>query len=1226
MSSIESMSFNNIRNFVSNETNKIAFSKNITVLFGKNGVGKSSVVECLKSLIFGINSGKESVLISNFTNDRNPEPQKEASIHIELNSFCGMKVCLEQFSFPNQNSKHEKYRFEYSITLVDQQTLEYEKIPYNSSQFFFQVSQLTGISKVLANNIVFGQNKDYLGTTFEGGCLKELFNDIFDTQKFNQFLNSCQKNLSRKQKELDTTQEQLKMKRKLFETNKSQVDSFFEILQNLKKSRLEIENFHEIIKKAIDFEQFEKTKSMLVELSSKRDKEIKKLTFISEKLSELGNWNWKEFFSKLLSLEFGNLYQMDLQQIVDSFHPQSKEADEFEIFTSENEQKRLFRNDEELLSTYTRVKSIIDFILSSRNKINDLLESVNESIAKLNVNGLKQEFFQLMERLHKRHFDKREELSANRLIVYSDDLAKYEKETNEKLNQTFIRMSNLILHEKNHTHFLNEKIKKLKLFFESFKQNEISRKMQTLKLNLSEEKVKLQNLKASKIEIKTRTEYFQETLASHRHEIELYKKQTNFKKYTDTIAQFDHLKSSIVAEFGVEKSKEEVLELVKHVHKDLESKKGIQNTLKSELMNLFQGKKVLQKNLEETIQKRKEGLSCLKWLEVDFADISPYQIYKNLEDDVRKSEFKIALMKYSVEELLPTILENSLEKNACFLCHQRIGFRSFAQIKNRFEDNSRLINEHISGECCTFENKLADFEKLSQVKDALKEDSVISEKISEFTNSLNDLKEKENELSSKLSDFEEEIERHKQRLDLYEKYLSFENKIAVLNELDKESVSEGELIKSDLQIKKIQQQEREFTTLLNIKSKELVEIKRKIDLMKSKIGLLEDELKLANEDSNLTNGRFSEFELFSLAEIQNEIEKTRKEMECFPSSVETQNSGLNFEKEECFKTISLIKQCTEKAHVLKESLNDHSLQEKKRYLEEKILTFVHIEKKLNVCFDFINLEISKRKVGSELEDTVAKILESSRQIESMTREKKQFDELYKKSIQSKTTQTFYLEQIRKNAQILKNCQLLEDDLTRQLAIMEFQQKVVVDLENIMSDSTNSLKSFHFSKITELNEQINEVWKEGYRHTDIKRVWFEIDYFCEKEFLSDGFFEYKLMFENSFGERKKLDRNVSSGQMLMISIAVRIAISGMFCKKFPLVVLDEPTCFLDQHNSEMLGNYLKKLFSSKEFISNFQFVIISNDEKFLSILSSENTLFYEIIQDESGISTIRHKVK
>ena len=73
----------------------------------------------------------------------------------------------------------------------------------------------------------------------------------------------------------------------------------------------------------------------------------------------------------------------------------------------------------------------------------------------------------------------------------------------------------------------------------------------------------------------------------------------------------------------------------------------------------------------------------------------------------------------------------------------------------------------------------------------------------------------------------------------------------------------------------------------------------------------------------------------------------------------------------------------------------------------------------------------------------------------------------------------------------------------------------------------------------------------------------------------------------------------------------------------MIALDEPTTNLDAENAEALAAALNRIIEYRKSQSNFQLIVITHDEKFLTHIQGDRFTdhFYRIQRDESSKSRI-----
>jgi DNA repair protein RAD50 len=79
---------------------------------------------------------------------------------------------------------------------------------------------------------------------------------------------------------------------------------------------------------------------------------------------------------------------------------------------------------------------------------------------------------------------------------------------------------------------------------------------------------------------------------------------------------------------------------------------------------------------------------------------------------------------------------------------------------------------------------------------------------------------------------------------------------------------------------------------------------------------------------------------------------------------------------------------------------------------------------------------------------------------------------------------------------------------------------------------------------------------------------------------------------------------SAGQRVLACIVIRLALAETFGVNCGCIALDEPTVNLDYKNKKGLAIALAQIISSRSKQSNFQLIMITHDEGFVSMMKTE----------------------
>jgi DNA repair protein RAD50 len=91
---------------------------------------------------------------------------------------------------------------------------------------------------------------------------------------------------------------------------------------------------------------------------------------------------------------------------------------------------------------------------------------------------------------------------------------------------------------------------------------------------------------------------------------------------------------------------------------------------------------------------------------------------------------------------------------------------------------------------------------------------------------------------------------------------------------------------------------------------------------------------------------------------------------------------------------------------------------------------------------------------------------------------------------------------------------------------------------------------------------------------------------------------------------------SAGQRVLASLVIRLALAETFGLNCGCIALDEPTVNLDFNNKKGLAESLAQLVETRSKQKNFQMILITHDEEFVSMMKSE-------LQCHSGFTMPEH---
>eukprot|EP00835_Amoeboradix_gromovi_P004007 NODE_290_length_11632_cov_0.441256.p1 type:complete len:1241 gc:universal NODE_290_length_11632_cov_0.441256:2619-6341(+) len=231
------------------------------------------------------------------------------------------------------------------------------------------------------------------------------------------------------------------------------------------------------------------------------------------------------------------------------------------------------------------------------------------------------------------------------------------------------------------------------------------------------------------------------------------------------------------------------------------------------------------------------------------------------------------------------------------------------------------------------------------------------------------------------------------------------------------------------------------------------------------------------------------------------------------------------------------------------------------------------------------------------------ISDKTKRIASLNGQTKQLDDQRKEL--SKELMTYY-----KDAN-LKHHTTLVSTITGELAIGDLTVYAVALDQAIMT--------YHSQKMRLVNDIIRELWVETYQGNDIDTI--EIK--TEVESKGNKSYNYRVCMV-------KGDVNIdmrgrcSAGQKVLACIIIRLALAQVFGTNCGILALDEPTTNLDKGNILALASSLCKIIETRRKQSNFQLIVITHDEQFLNIIGKKEFIdyYYKITKNINQASVIK----
>ncbi|KAI5963397.1 RAD50 [Candida theae] len=175
-----------------------------------------------------------------------------------------------------------------------------------------------------------------------------------------------------------------------------------------------------------------------------------------------------------------------------------------------------------------------------------------------------------------------------------------------------------------------------------------------------------------------------------------------------------------------------------------------------------------------------------------------------------------------------------------------------------------------------------------------------------------------------------------------------------------------------------------------------------------------------------------------------------------------------------------------------------------------------------------------------------------------------------------------------------------------------------DIQNYSKALDNAIMKYHSIKMEDINRILTELWSQTYQGTDISTIAIKSDVSLQAK--GNRSYNYRVVMVKDSSELDMRGR-CSAGQKVLASILIRLALAECFGSNCGVIALDEPTTNLDSENAEALAAALNRVIEYRKRQSNFQLIVITHDEKFLSHLRGFTDHYYRIDRDEKSKSRI-----
>ena len=780
-----------LENYRSHSNTTVEFTKGVNLILGKNGRGKTSILEAISTVMFntkdrsGKETGKSYIKFG----------EKSSKVEIDFIANDGREYNLKTEFFKTKPKKQ---------TLKDMIGSEYD------GDIQEKLEELCGIKKGFEEtyeNIVIAKQNEFINIFKDSGTTREkTFNKIFNTQiykeMYDSFLKEAVDKYKEKVKELDKEitflKENMEDKEQITNFLKEEKDIEKNLQDNFKNINIVSKNLENEIK---NYETTEIELNNLVKNIKDEENKIKKyLNILKENIVEAKQAKKSKIIVKETEkpyLEYLNIENRlkDLRENLDNLLEEQKLNTQYQ------------NNIEKLELSNKNLKVDISNLEENISKNSEKKENLENEISELkakeeNLDLKLKKYINLLDELEKLENFKDKKLEDKLKKTTEIDILKKELVSKNDLFKTIT----IEIIEKKLSDFqeLEKELKLLeeqKIIFET--------EIKTLKKSskeLSDKICPFLNEKCQNLEDKEAEDYFSSKISIKTEDLE------NLKKDIEEKTQI------LVEKVVFEDKRKQYFELEKSI-KDLEL------SLKNEEINLKEIELDI-KNLDMDIQKLIENQEFQnsqmlrekkKELEVEL---------RNLNLDEKRENLKNLLENLEIEKEKILKNQNSIESN----------LKEIDEYSKKIKEDTNKNIESKKSEIKTFENKLDDLK--NPYNEYLK-NNVLAEdldnlllKVDKNIKELYSLRTDKNLLKEKVSNLEEKIKNIKID-ELKEKYDIIKEE---LNEINKKLGSSQEKIENYKKIlEKISSQEEKQKKLL-IEFKKLENKFNKASLIRNEVG------------------------------------------------------------------------------------------------------------------------------------------------------------------------------------------------------------------------------------------------------------------------------------------------------------------------------------------------------------------------------------------------------
>nr|XP_003704846.1 PREDICTED: DNA repair protein RAD50 [Megachile rotundata] len=903
MSRIRRLSIRGIRNFGDeNEESTIKFSRPLTLILGPNGTGKTTIIEALKFATCGefppgSDRGKYFIHDPALTTTSSVRGVVKAEI---ADAAGNIYTICRTIEYSKANSAMRFKTLDSALSRISKVTKEVVSITNRCTNVDTEITLAMGVSKPILDYVIFCHQEDLNWPFVEGKKLKEKFDEIFDSARYNKALENIMKQIKdlrqrililKEQKqnclyivsELEDKETKLEDHKKRLETIKQKIEEINEDLEPVTQKIAEIEKLDSDYKDLMSEEKRKKTEYMMSK------EQVEKL---KENITEIFEGTLKELEEQLKSYD-GNLIKK-----VDEI--KELETQLKDIVKEESKISKMLADERVTNGSLRQQIKDQERKVTLRNKIlNEALSAWNLENIDSNVSEL--EVIALSKRLEEKMWELNKKLDENRMQREEEE--KEVQKTVDILRSEKLKVESQKSIKENEMTETRDELNKIKM--EILQIGAAANKLNSIESKIKETKNKLEQLNEIMDVDTMKKEVLNKTQSRNKLETRLNsvdEEISSLLKQSSLQAELELNKSSLLSKEKEiqklkEKHEEKITKLLNIPELPLSKLKSDLDTVQKQLMNeMEQINQEIQteehqsttlettiKHLDHELQKKK------KEIESDKQKIASICYYKNFDETLLLQSRKVkdlqdrrgmyAHQGAAYKEYMKQLKETN---PCCPLCHR--GFDEREAVVTLLKEMEKEMESHPNRlKECETELKIQQekYDKMLQLKPVV--EKIVQLEEMELGMMMNNLEKSKNKLTSsqkvitklkeKKSDPENKLTICNEIMNditLWDNYIDEISKFKqLINNFQTRMINAG--IKTDRSLEEAQADREELKTLLKNTSNEIEILQSKINTHNEKINnareeqnkLHEEKLKIESNMQNLKQLKDQQESLYS---------------------------------------------------------------------------------------------------------------------------------------------------------------------------------------------------------------------------------------------------------------------------------------------------------------------------------------------------------------------------